>query len=61
MRAGKELIVVGLGDPVMDVLFNVDDRVLATITDRAGGCTNIDREELVELTRIGCEHCQPVR
>lgn len=61
MVADKELIVVGLGDPVMDVLFTVSHDVLSTIAVRAGGCTNIDHEELLHLTAVGFQHCEPVR
>lgn len=61
MDVAQELVVVGLGDPVMDFLFEVGHDVLATIADRAGGCTNIEHEELLRLTAVGSQHCQPTR
>lgn len=61
MRAKRGLIVVGLGDPVMDVLFSVGHDVLSTIADRAGGCTNIEHGELEHLAAVGYQHCEPVR
>jgi hypothetical protein len=57
----RELSVIGLGDPVMDVLFQVDHQFLASIADKAGGCTNITDEELRRLTCMAAEHCDPVR
>uniref|UniRef100_A0A383WAB7 Cilia- and flagella-associated protein 91 n=1 Tax=Tetradesmus obliquus TaxID=3088 RepID=A0A383WAB7_TETOB len=57
----RELSVIGLGDPVMDVLFQVDHKFLASIANKAGGCTNITDEELKRLTCMAAEHCDPVR
>jgi hypothetical protein len=45
----------------MDVLFQVDHQFLASIADKAGGCTNITDEELQRLTCMAAEHCDPVR
>lgn len=54
-------IVVGLGDPVMDVLFELEHAVLATIAEKPGGCIPITHEEHLRLAAIAAEHCEPVR
>jgi hypothetical protein len=54
-------IVVGLGDPVMDVLFDMEPSVLASIAQKPGGCIPIRHDEHLRLTAIAAEHCDPVR
>jgi hypothetical protein len=54
-------IVVGLGDPVMDVLFDMEPSVLASIAQKPGGCIPITYDEHLRLTAIAAEHCDPVR
>lgn len=52
---------MGLGDPVMDVLFELEHAVLATIAEKPGGCIPITHEEHLRLAAIAAEHCEPVR
>jgi hypothetical protein len=54
-------VVVGLGDPVMDVLFEMEPTVLASIAQKPGGCIPITHDEHLRLTAIAAEHCNPVR
>lgn len=61
VKQTRELSVVGLGDPVMDILFQVDHQFITSIADKAGGCTNISDEELRRLTCMAAEHGDPVR
>lgn len=60
VKHSQQLTVVGLGDPVMDVLFQVDHEFLATVAEKAGGCTNISSDELERLTKLAGV-CEPVR
>ena len=43
------LRVVGLGDPVMDLLATVSHEFLDTITKEPGGCFSVQPEEMVSL------------
>lgn len=43
------LHVAGLGDPVMDILVDVDPELLSTVADKAGGCIPIDTAEMSRL------------
>lgn len=42
-------VVVGLGDPVMDVLFHVTHEFLARVADEPGGCVPVDSRQMAEL------------
>jgi hypothetical protein len=57
----SSLTVVALGDPVMDVLFELSPAVLASIAAKPGGCVPITHEEHLRLSAIAAEHCSPVR
>jgi hypothetical protein len=54
-------VVLGLGDPVMDVLMHVNYDFLHTIAQQAGGCVPITYDELGHLTALGARECEPVR
>mmetsp|Transcript_21380 Transcript_21380/g.46797 ORF Transcript_21380/g.46797 Transcript_21380/m.46797 type:complete len:380 (+) Transcript_21380:82-1221(+) len=51
---GKPL-VVGLGDPVMDILASVSHEYLATVTSEPGGCFAIAPEEMEKLLTSAAE------
>ena len=51
-RANKimsPLNVLGLGDPVMDLLANVSHEFLATVTQEPGGCFTVQSSEMTNL------------
>lgn len=41
--------VMGLGDPVMDLLAHVTHDLLATITSEPGGCFSVDPSDMTTL------------
>lgn len=43
--------IVGVGDPVMDILARVDHEFLATLTSEPGGCTQMAPAEMQECLR----------
>jgi hypothetical protein len=45
----------------MDVLFEMEPTVLASIAQKPGGCIPITHEEHLRLTAIAADHCDPVR
>ncbi|GLI71363.1 hypothetical protein VaNZ11_016552 [Volvox africanus] len=45
----KPVVVVGLGDPVMDILANVPTEWLATVTLEPGGCLPVPPEAMSQL------------
>lgn len=55
------MVVVALGDPVMDVLYDMEHAVLSRIAPKPGGCIPIDHDEHLRLAAIAAEHCEPVR
>lgn len=57
----QPVVVLGLGDPVMDVLFDMEPAVLARIAPKPGGCIPISHDEHLRLAAIAAEHCDPVR
>lgn len=59
--SNQPVVVLGLGDPVMDVLFDVEPAVLARIAPKPGGCIPISHDEHLRLAAIAAEHCDPVR
>eukprot|EP00775_Hariotina_reticulata_P013102 gene13102-13230_t len=54
-------VVLGMGDPVMDVLMHVNYDFLHTVAQKAGGCVPITYDELGHLTALGAKECEPVR
>eukprot|EP00879_Flechtneria_rotunda_P025171 GHRR01026733.1.p1 GENE.GHRR01026733.1~~GHRR01026733.1.p1 ORF type:complete len:124 (+),score=22.54 GHRR01026733.1:226-597(+) len=61
MLPNGQIKVIGLGDPVMDVLFRVDYQFLSTIAERSGGCIPITHEEMVWLAQLTAGHAEPSR
>jgi hypothetical protein len=47
--------VVGLGDPVCDIVAHVSDAYLATISDEPGGCLMVKPEEMAALLEAAAE------
>lgn len=49
LEKGRAPVVVGLGDPVMDILARVSPEWLATVAPEAGGCLPVAPEEMEKL------------
>jgi hypothetical protein len=46
-----QLVVVGLGDPVTDVLVPVSHELRASLAEHAGGCVAVDADAMARLLR----------
>ena len=53
--------IVGLGDPVMDVVVRVAPEFLSSITQQPGGCIPVDSSEMDALLRSCTEQHTPLR
>jgi hypothetical protein len=58
---GSALNIVGLGDPVMDVVVPVSQEFLSTITQHPGGCLPVDGAEMETLLRSCTQAHEPLR
>jgi hypothetical protein len=60
-QSNGALHVIGLGDPVMDILVHVSHELLSSVAEHAGGCIPIDSKELSHLLAITSETSAPTR
>ncbi len=54
-------VVVGLGDPVMDILANVSAEWLSAVTQEPGGCLPVPPEEMEQLLKSSGTQSELVR
>lgn len=60
-QGGRPHTVVGLGDPVMDILLQVSEQFLASVADRAGGCVPIGSDEMDSFLSLASDINKPLR
>ena len=58
---GRAVRIVGLGDPVMDVVVPISPDFLSTITQHPGGCLPVDGAEMETLLRSCTQAHEPLR
>ena len=59
--ADGSMHVIGLGDPVMDILVHISHELLSSVAEHAGGCIPIDSKELTHLLAVTSETSTPTR